>query len=109
MADLSPAAQAVLAALTQNEYGLDPADIPREAGRMAFIAAAALRAAAEQVVPAETDLPPIAPDLGHFRQHERRLIRQRFLAIAAELEAKALPGPVPRDPGCDKTFTSIHQ
>jgi hypothetical protein len=33
------------------------------------------------------DLPPIAPDLGHFRQHERRLIRQRFLAIAAELEA----------------------
>lgn len=50
--------------------------------------AAALRAAADQVVPTEMDLPPIAPDLGHFRQHERRLTRQRLLAIAAELEAQ---------------------
>jgi hypothetical protein len=49
---------------------------------------AALRAAADQVVPTEMDLPPIAPDLGHFRQHERRLTRQRLLAIAAELEGK---------------------
>ena len=48
--------------------------------------AAALRAAADQVVPTEMDLPPIAPDLGHFRQHERRLTRQRLLAIATELE-----------------------
>jgi hypothetical protein len=50
--------------------------------------AAALRAAADQVVPTEMDLPPIAPDLGHFRQHERRLTRQRLLAIADELEAQ---------------------
>ena len=50
--------------------------------------AAALRATADQVVPTETDLPPIAPDLGHFRQHERRLTRQRLLAIADELEAQ---------------------
>ena len=50
--------------------------------------AAALRAAADQVVPTELDLPPIAPDLGHFRQHERQLIRQRFLSIADELEAQ---------------------
>jgi len=49
--------------------------------------AAALRAVADQVVPTEMDLPPIAPDLGHFRQHERRLTRQRLLAIADELEA----------------------
>jgi hypothetical protein len=49
--------------------------------------AAALRAAADQVVPTEIDLPPIAPDLGHFRQHERRLTRQRFLAIADELDS----------------------
>jgi hypothetical protein len=48
--------------------------------------AAALRAAADQVVPEEMDLPPIAPDLGHFRQHERRLTRRQLLAIAAELE-----------------------
>ncbi len=51
--------------------------------------AAALRAVADQVVPTEMDLPPIAPDLGHFRQHERRLTRQRLLAIAAELEGFA--------------------
>jgi hypothetical protein len=50
--------------------------------------AAALRAVADQVVPTEMDLPPIAPDLGHFRQHERRLTRQRLLAIADELEAQ---------------------
>ena len=49
MAELSPQAQAVLTALTQQEYGLDPADIPNEAGRMACIAAAALRAVADQV------------------------------------------------------------
>jgi hypothetical protein len=49
--------------------------------------ASALRAVADQVVPTEMDLPPIAPDLGHFRQHERRLTRQRLLAIADELEA----------------------
>ena len=46
MTNLSPAAQAVLTALTQQEYGLNPADIPNEAGRMACIASAALRAAA---------------------------------------------------------------
>jgi len=80
MTDLSPAAQAVLDAAMQ--YEINPECYSRE------IAAAALRAAADQVVPTETDLPPIAPDLGHFRQHERRLTRQRLLAIAAELEAQ---------------------
>jgi hypothetical protein len=75
MTDLSPAAQAVL-----NGFRAVPTlmDGPSIAG--------ALRAAADQVVPTEMDLPPIAPDLGHFRQHERRLTRQRLLAIAAELE-----------------------
>jgi hypothetical protein len=48
----------------------------------------------------------VAPLSTNRRQDD---IRQKLLAIAAELEAKALPGPVPRDPGCDKTFTSIHQ
>lgn len=41
---LSPAAQAVLVALTQSAYELDPFDIPNEAGRMACIASAARRA-----------------------------------------------------------------
>ena len=80
MSKLSPAAQAVLAAC-----GCPDPDSPFRLVARGF-AAAALRAAADQVVPAEADLPPIAPDLGHFRQHERRLTRQRLLAIAAELE-----------------------
>jgi hypothetical protein len=75
MTDLSPAAQAIEDAyFNADGFGY-------QAGL-----AAALRAAADQVVPTELDLPPIAPDLGHFRQHERRLTRQRLLAIAAELE-----------------------
>ncbi len=98
MTDLSPAAQAVLDA-----SNLHPCNDSCQ------ILAAAMQAAADQVVPTEADLPPIAPDLGHFRQHERRLTRQRILAIAAELQAKALPGPALRGSGCDKSSTSIHQ
>ena len=75
MTELSPAAQAVLDA---TDYPEDWATRIRVAG--------ALRAAADQVVPEEMDLPPIAPDLGHFRQNERRLTRQRILAIVAELD-----------------------
>jgi hypothetical protein len=84
MTNLSPAAQAVLDAVASQMEGgwISPDFIPYEAKKIA----AALRAAADQVVPTEMDLPPIAPDLGHFRQHERRLTRQRLLAIAAELE-----------------------
>jgi hypothetical protein len=74
--ELSPAAQAVLDAYINAPCGKS---------RGVWVAAA-LRAAADQVVPEEMDLPPIAPDLGHFRQHERRLTRQRLLAIAAELK-----------------------
>jgi hypothetical protein len=70
MTNLSPAAQAVLAA-----SHTDPQ-----------VVADILLAVVDQVVPTEMDLPPIAPDLGHFRQHERRLTRQRLLAIAEELE-----------------------
>ena len=80
MTDLSPSAQAVLDAAFTLADNLD-----RDVTDTEMIAAA-LRAAADQVVPTEMDLPPIAPDLGHFRQHERRLTRQRLLAIAAELE-----------------------
>jgi hypothetical protein len=80
MTDLSPAAHAVWHAY--ETANCDPYLIdPRRAG-----VAAALRAAAERIVPEEIDLPSIAPDLGHFRQHERRLTRRRLLDIAAELE-----------------------
>jgi len=77
MSELSSAAQAVITASNCAGSRIVQLHI-----------AAALRAAADQVVPTEMDLPPIAPDLGHFRQHERRLTRQRLLAIAAELEAQ---------------------
>ena len=85
---LSPAAQAVQFAtfrVYDEEEHLYVVPAEKHAG---MVAAAALRAAADQVVPTELDLPPIAPNLGHFRQHERRLIRQRFLSIADELEAQ---------------------
>ncbi len=70
MADLSPAAQAVLDAAMQ--YEINPECYSRE------IAAAALRAAADQVVPhtaARTD-----------GAANRRRLRRKLLAIAAELE-----------------------
>jgi hypothetical protein len=80
MPKLSPAALAVWEAFNE--------DVPSVFIDYGDCLAAALRAAADQVVPTEMDLPPIAPDLGHFRQHERRLTRQRLLAIADELEAQ---------------------
>jgi hypothetical protein len=43
MENISPDTQVVLTDLTQSEYGLDPADIPNEAARMAHIAAITLR------------------------------------------------------------------
>jgi hypothetical protein len=85
MADLSPAAQAVLAALTISEYGLDPADIPNEAQRMAYHASVAIRAAAEQVVPP-------AVMLEYYERNESPVlgkaleIRSKLLALATELE-----------------------
>jgi hypothetical protein len=82
MTEISPAAQAVLAALTQQEYGLDPADIPNEAGRMACVAAAALRAAADQVAS------PIPDDCTADVFNRQLKIRAQLLAIATELEAQ---------------------
>jgi hypothetical protein len=84
MTELSPQAQAVKDAV----LALYSDEKVRKFGWQLDVrtVAAALRAAADQVVPTEMDLPPIAPDLGHFRQHERRLTRQRLLAIADELE-----------------------
>ena len=80
---LSPAAQAVLTELTQQEYGLGPADIPREAARMAALGAIALRAAADQVLPASSPLDRAtwSPFAGQ--------IRSEVLAIADELEGRA--------------------
>jgi hypothetical protein len=83
MTELSPAAQAVLDAA--HEAWITKDDAPS-------IAAAALRAAADQVVPDEPR-PPDTPDfpddvtIGPFYEWlERRDIRRKLLASAAELD-----------------------
>ena len=90
MTDLSPAAQAVLdAANGRSSYG--PDDCLSESR---WIAAAALRAAADQVVPHEQPQPrrgmrpggtgAISPCEG--AEDQRAATRQKLIAIAAELE-----------------------
>jgi hypothetical protein len=84
MTDLSPAAQAVLDAANGAQcYG--PDDCLNESR---WVAAAALRAAADQVVPDQGDVR--TQDLrarAWIRFEECELIRRKLLAIAAELEA----------------------
>lgn len=73
---LSPAAQAVLDAVLQKS-NLSPT---------VLVAAVALRAAADQVVPDEGP----RPDLVYAGIHwdERQCLRAKLIAIAAELEAQ---------------------
>jgi hypothetical protein len=73
MTDLSPAAQAVRDA-AEKQTDLDLRYAPQ-------IAAAALRAAADQVVPSEYELVD-----GYLQYEKQNSIREAFLAIAAELE-----------------------
>jgi hypothetical protein len=49
MTNLSPAAQAILTAVTQRQYSCDPIDVPEATGRIKYEAAAVLRAAAEEI------------------------------------------------------------
>jgi hypothetical protein len=67
MAELSPAAQAVLTAATQKLYCLDPEDVPISASEYGSVIAAALRALAMRINGADD-------------------IRQDVLDIANELE-----------------------
>jgi hypothetical protein len=83
---LSPAAQAVLTAVTQQEYCLDPSDIPTEAARTGYTVAAALRTAADQVVPEQSE--PVGDSHDEARHDQWMRIRYRFLAIADELESQ---------------------
>lgn len=78
MTELSPAAQAVLDAAL--ERWLDV-----ETDSAALIAATALRAAADQVVP-EYETTPGGSKI--WPSEPVPFIRQRFLAIAAELETQ---------------------
>ena len=82
MSKLSPAAQAVLTAVTQQEYCLDPSEIPTEAARIGYLLSAAFRAVADQVVPIEYE------DIHGCWYEKKNRVREQFLAIANELEAR---------------------
>ena len=78
LTNLSPAAQAVLDA-TQR-YEINPECYSRQ------IAAAALRAAADEVAPETPESEQEDPDMLKGIWSERRTIREELLAIADELE-----------------------
>ena len=82
MADLSPAAHAVLTAVTWKKYDVPPEGLPTFAEEMAPLIAAALRAAADQVVPL-TKTPWGTTLIPVLTAQESR---DWLLAIAAELE-----------------------
>ena len=80
--ELSFSAQTVLTAVTQQEYCLDPCDIPNEAGRIGYLVAAALRAAADTL---------LDHDYWHgyvtgWDNKPAIFYRRKLLAIADELE-----------------------
>ena len=82
MTELSPAANAVLTAVTLKRYDVPPEGLPAFAEEMAPLIAAALRAAVDQVVPV-----PINAQTPE--EHWALLgVKNRLLAIADELEAQ---------------------
>lgn len=82
MTELSPAARAVLEAVTWKKYDVPPEGLPAFAEEMAPLLAAALRAAADRVVPV-----PIKAETSE--EHWALLgAKNRLLAIADELEGQ---------------------
>jgi hypothetical protein len=81
MTDLSPAAEAVLNAVTLKRYDVPYYACPKSIDQIKSDVAAALRAAADQVVPVEHEI------IENCWYEKADLIREQFLAIAAELEA----------------------
>lgn len=77
MTDLSPAAQAILNAVTLNRYDVPYYACPKSINQIKSDVAAALLAAADQVVPASPDMIP-----------SLIMVRYRLLAISNELEAR---------------------
>jgi hypothetical protein len=78
MTDLSPAAQAVLNAVTLKRYDVPYYACPKSIDQIKSDVAAALRAAADQVVPQALCV----------YNSESISIRSQLLAIASELEAQ---------------------
>ena len=86
MFELSPAAKAVLTAVTLTKYDVPPEGLPAFAEEMAPLIATALRAAADQVVPEHVN--PVGDLHDEARQAQWIRIRCKILAIATELEAQ---------------------
>jgi hypothetical protein len=85
MTDLSPAAEAVLNAVTLNRYDAPYYACPKSIGQIKSDVAAALRAAADQVVPARRK-PMYADRWEESAWTAEQDTRAELLAIAAELE-----------------------
>ena len=83
MAELSPAAQAVLTAVTLTKYDVPPEGLPAFAEEMAPLLAAALRAAAE-LLSKEVDAPKVDGSKYNGLWHSFDYLN----AIADELEAQ---------------------
>jgi hypothetical protein len=86
MAELSPAAKAVLTAVTLTKYDVPPEGLPAFAKEMAPLLAAALRAAADQVVPVENTKAKMF-EWQRERLEQRTITRQALITIAKELES----------------------
>jgi hypothetical protein len=92
MTDLSPAAEAVLHAVTLKQYDVPYYACPASIDQIKSDAAAALRAAADQVVPHLEEPDWGVCNNGHcdielYTDHQRK--RTQLLAIAAELDNNA--------------------
>ena len=86
MTDLSPAAAAVMIAATNSNFNVVDDPVYKQC------IAAALRAAANLVLPEEPEPQWWQPVRPHFN---RQCIRRRFLAIVAELEGAGARRPKP--------------
>jgi len=86
MSELSPDARAVLTAVTLKRYDVPPEGLPAFAEEMAPLIAAALRAAADQVVP-EYETTPGGSKI--WPSEPVPSVRAGLLAIADELEGGA--------------------
>lgn len=86
MSKLSPAARAVLTAVTLTKYDVPPEGLPAFAEEIAPLLAVALRAAAEIVAPLSYE--DVWTD-GQMLQYEKDdPVRNKLLAIADELETQ---------------------
>jgi hypothetical protein len=86
MTNLSPAAQAILTAVTQRQYSCDPIDVPEATGRIKYEAAAALRAVADYAQRSSYAAAP-STDWGDGWKVGVSDTAQGLIAIADELEA----------------------